>query len=65
MSFIKGVAIDPTCINIGRLDLTEPNLVQFNSGSWVNRHSLFLMNGFLVFWGLFEINYAKHEKSCL
>jgi len=27
--FVKGVAIDPTCINIGRLQCTEPNLMHF------------------------------------
>ena len=30
----KGVAIDPTCIIIGRLERTEPNLIPFN---WGNR----------------------------
>ena len=35
----EGGAIDPTCINIGRLDRTEPNLLHFKWGSPVNRHS--------------------------
>jgi len=30
----------PTCINIGRLERTEPNLIHFKWGSRVNRHSL-------------------------
>jgi len=53
-TIIKGVAIDPTCINIGRLERTgpnlihlngrwlertEPNLIHFKWGSRVNRHS--------------------------
>jgi len=33
-----GVAIDPTCINIGRLERTEPNLVHFIWGRRANSH---------------------------
>jgi len=37
-TFKMGVAIDPTCIHIGRLERTEPNLIRFKWGSRVNRH---------------------------
>jgi len=36
----KGVvAIDPTCINIGRLERTESNIIHFKWVSQVDRHS--------------------------
>ena len=34
------ISIDPTWINIGRLERTEPNLMHFTRSSRVNRHSL-------------------------
>ena len=40
-----GDAIDPTCIDIGRLERTESDLIHFKRGSRVNRHSLlFILN---------------------
>jgi len=33
----KGVAIDPTCMNIGRLESTEANLIHFKWGSRLER----------------------------
>ena len=38
--FLMGVAIDPICINVWRLE-TLTNLMQFKWGSRVNRHFLF------------------------
>ena len=35
-----GVAIDPTCINMGRLERKEPNLIHFKLSGRASRHSL-------------------------
>jgi len=39
-----GFAIDPTCINIGRLERTKLNLVHFKWGSRFHRNSLNLFS---------------------
>ena len=42
VDLFMGVAIDPTCYIIGRLERTEPNRIHFKWGSRVNRHSVYL-----------------------
>ena len=51
---ILGVANDPTCINIGRLRRTKPNLTHLKYDSRVNRHSI-------QFFGYGKIREWKHS----
>jgi len=57
--YFLGVAIDPTCIKMGRLERTELNLIHFKWRSRVNRHPLFFCLQFRARW-IFSLG----QKGC-